>query len=174
MKDFELEVKLRQEMLGKRIRAARLRSRLTQAQLSDLTGVQKSAISKYERGVIFGISGDTITRLAKALDVPVSELFSSESEVVAERTYDRTGQAPIGERIMHRREWLRMSQSELALEVGLTDRSSISKIETGENHIPVGSVQVYAKALRTTAHELVGCTTVEWSVFCHVWQLLNP
>ena len=160
---------------GQRLRAARLSARLTQEQLGVLIGVQKSAISKYERNMIHGITTETVSQLASALNVPVSYLLSEAESEKDEglKWTDFMGTAPIGERIMHRREWLCMSQTELALEVGLTDRSSISKIETGENHIPVDKVKAYAQALRVTMPELVGCSTTEWSTFCRVWKLLN-
>ena len=62
----------------------------------------------------------------------------------------------IYEKIKNRRKELKISQDELAQMLGYTSRSSISKIESGENDIPQSKVEAFAKALKTTTAYLMG------------------
>ena len=59
-------------------------------------------------------------------------------------------------RIRMRREELGMSQSELARQLGYKDRSAIAKIESGVNDITQTKIEAFAKALKTTAGDLMG------------------
>lgn len=61
--------------IGKLIKDARLSKGLTQAELGDLIGVQKSAIAKYETGRVINIKRSTLQGLAKALDLKGSDLI---------------------------------------------------------------------------------------------------
>ncbi len=58
-------------------------------------------------------------------------------------------------RIKSRREELNMSQEELARKLGYKSRSSINKIEKGQNDIPQSKLSEIAKALDTTAEYLL-------------------
>lgn len=60
------------------------------------------------------------------------------------------------DRIKNRREELNMSQEELANKLGYKSRSSINKIEKGENDIPQSKIVAFASALQTTAGNLMG------------------
>lgn len=60
------------------------------------------------------------------------------------------------ERIKNRREELHMSQDELALKLGYKSRSTIAKIESGENDITQSKIAAFAKALQTTPSYLMG------------------
>ncbi len=60
------------------------------------------------------------------------------------------------ERIRERREKLNMSQEELAKRLGYKSRSSINKIEIGENDIPQSKIKAFADALQTTPAYLMG------------------
>lgn len=60
------------------------------------------------------------------------------------------------ERIKLRREELRLSQEELAQRLGYRSRSSINKIESGENDIPQTKIKAFALALQTTPAYLMG------------------
>lgn len=62
----------------------------------------------------------------------------------------------IGEKIKKRRIELNLSQQQLADKLGYTSRSSITKIEKGENDIPRSKVIEIAKALETTPDYLMG------------------
>lgn len=62
----------------------------------------------------------------------------------------------IGERIREQREFLGMTQAELAEIMGYKSRSSINKIENGTNDIPQSKVVRFAEALNTTVSYLMG------------------
>lgn len=66
----------------------------------------------------------------------------------------------IYDRIRFRREALNMTQEELAVKMGYKSRSSVNKIEKGENDIPQAKVVAFAKALDTTPAYLMGWTEV--------------
>ena len=59
-------------------------------------------------------------------------------------------------RIKLRRQELDMSQEELARKVGYKTKSSINKIESGQNDISQSKIYEFAKALRTTPSYLMG------------------
>lgn len=59
-------------------------------------------------------------------------------------------------RIKQRREELGMSQDELAKKLGYKSRSTIAKIEKGENDITQSKITAFAKALNTTPRDLMG------------------
>lgn len=62
----------------------------------------------------------------------------------------------IGDSIKKRRFELRMSQQELADAMGYKTRSTIAKIESGENDVSHKKLQKFAQALDTTPEALVG------------------
>ena len=59
-------------------------------------------------------------------------------------------------RIKQRREELGMSQDELSRLLGYKSRSTIAKIEKGENDITQSKIVAFAKALKTTPNYLMG------------------
>ena len=59
-------------------------------------------------------------------------------------------------KIRARREELNMSQDELAKKLGYKSRSSINKIEKGENDIPQSKIVAFARALDTSPESLMG------------------
>ena len=61
----------------------------------------------------------------------------------------------IGANIKKRRFELRMSQQELADEMGYKTRSTIAKIESGENDVSHKKLQKFAEVLDTTVEELI-------------------
>lgn len=60
------------------------------------------------------------------------------------------------ERIKARREELGLTQEELAHKLGYKSRSSINKVEKGENDIPQSKIAAFARALDTTPEYLMG------------------
>lgn len=66
--------------IGDKIRAARLAKGLTQQELGDLVGVNKSAIAKYEKGRVVNIKRSTLQKIAMALNMRPSELIFDEVE----------------------------------------------------------------------------------------------
>ncbi|WP_375417416.1 helix-turn-helix transcriptional regulator [uncultured Hymenobacter sp.] len=65
------EEELRLDLLGKAIKEARLQRHLTQQQLGDLVGVQKSQISKLENSLTDARFA-TVMKVFKALDAKVN------------------------------------------------------------------------------------------------------
>ena len=65
--------------IGQKIKKARLERGLTQQELGDIVGVQKSAIAKYECGRVVNIKRSTLQKIASALDIRPSELIFTES-----------------------------------------------------------------------------------------------
>lgn len=61
----------------------------------------------------------------------------------------------LGDRIRSRREELQMSQEELATRLGYKSRSTIAKIESGENDLTQSKIVAFAEALSTTARWLL-------------------
>lgn len=62
----------------------------------------------------------------------------------------------LGEKVKKRRKELNISQQELADKLGYTNRSSITKIEKGNNDIPRSKVEEIADVLQTTPAYLMG------------------
>lgn len=70
---------------GDRIRLSRIKLRMTQEELAERVGVQKSAVAKYENGRVTNLKRDMIHKLARVLDVSPSWLMGfSESDVSVE------------------------------------------------------------------------------------------
>lgn len=65
--------------IGKKIKEARLAKGLTQQELGDIIGVQKSAIAKYENGRVINIKRSTMQKIASALNIRPSELLFEKS-----------------------------------------------------------------------------------------------
>ncbi len=66
---------------------------------------------------------------------------------------------PIHERIKELRKSLKISQDELAKRMGYKSRSTISKIESGENDFPRNKIADFAKALQVSERILLGWTS---------------
>lgn len=64
------------------LRETRLARGLTQERLSDLSGVDQTNISALETGKNRNPSWDTVSRLAKTLDVTPEDLFPSREATV--------------------------------------------------------------------------------------------
>lgn len=67
----------------------------------------------------------------------------------------------IGERIAARRIELGMSQEELAKKLGYKSRSSVNKIEMGDNQLPQKKIVALAYALDTTPDYIMGWQKIE-------------
>lgn len=61
--------------IGQKIKQARIDKGLTQEELGNLVGLQKSAIAKYENGRVVNIKRSTLQKLAHALDLRGSDLI---------------------------------------------------------------------------------------------------
>ena len=63
---------------------------------------------------------------------------------------------PLGSNIKKRRQWLGLSQEELAAKVGYKDRATISKVEAGLIDLTQTKISEFALALQTTSSYLMG------------------
>lgn len=61
--------------IGEKIKKARLAKGMTQSELGELLGIQKSAVAKYENGRVQNIKRSTLKRISAILDIPPSELI---------------------------------------------------------------------------------------------------
>ena len=61
--------------IGQKIKEARISKGLTQEELGNMVGLQKSAIAKYETGRVVNIKRSTLQKLAQALDLRGSDLI---------------------------------------------------------------------------------------------------
>lgn len=61
--------------IGQKIKEARTAKGLTQEELGNMVGLQKSAIAKYENGRVVNIKRSTLQKLAQALDLRGSDLI---------------------------------------------------------------------------------------------------
>lgn len=75
------EYELRMDILGRMIKTARQERKLTQEQLGELVGVQKSQISKLESS-INSATIDTILKVFKALKAEISFNVKIEKQVI--------------------------------------------------------------------------------------------
>lgn len=66
--------------LGEKIRTRRIQLGMTMEDLGKKIGVQRSAINKYEKGIITDLKRSTIADLARALDVPPIYLLDDTPE----------------------------------------------------------------------------------------------
>lgn len=61
--------------IGEKIKRARNIKGMTQEELGNIIGVQKSAIAKYESGRVVNIKRSTLQKIASALNIRPSELI---------------------------------------------------------------------------------------------------
>lgn len=73
--------------LGKKIKKLRNKKEFSARELSERSGVARSLISQLETGKRQSTGMDTIYRLAKALDVPISYFFADESDTESQAPY---------------------------------------------------------------------------------------
>lgn len=67
--------------VGEIIRTARMKKGLTQEELGNIVGVQKSAIAKYESGRVVNIKRSILVKLAQALGLNGSDLIGASAEI---------------------------------------------------------------------------------------------
>ena len=64
--------------IGAKIKSARLAKGMTQEELGEILGVQKSAIAKYESGRVVNIKRSTLKKISDVLNIPPFELIFDE------------------------------------------------------------------------------------------------
>ena len=149
------------------IREKRLALGMTMKEVADKVGVSEATISRWESGEISNMRRGAIFSLAKALNISPNEIMGWETtDTPSQSTPTQLGgvyMLEIYKRIRARREELGISQEELAKRMGHKSRSSINKIEKGENDIPQSKIVAFAQALRTTPEALMGWETSDTS-----------
>lgn len=78
--------------LGKKIRELRRSKNYSARELSERSGVARSLISQLETGKRQSTSMDTVYRLAKALNVPVTSILTEESSTTLPKSYNQTNE----------------------------------------------------------------------------------
>lgn len=66
--------------IGEKIKKARLKKGYTQEELGNLIGVQKSAVAKYEKGIVVNIKRSVLAKISKVLEIPPAELVGDIEE----------------------------------------------------------------------------------------------
>ena len=62
--------------IGEKIKTARIAKGLTQEQLGELLGLQKSAVAKYENGRVVNIKRSTLQKISEVLGIRPAELIT--------------------------------------------------------------------------------------------------
>jgi transcriptional regulator with XRE-family HTH domain len=79
-------------IIGDKIRLLRTERKISIRKMADITGLSKSTLSDIENNKSKKPTIDTIGRIAKALDVPIAELFS-ESDPQDNEQNENSGEA---------------------------------------------------------------------------------
>ena len=66
--------------IGMKIRAARKAKGYTLEELGNMLGVQRSAVAKYENGMIKNIKRSTLKKISELLEIPPYELIFDEAQ----------------------------------------------------------------------------------------------
>ena len=77
--------------IGAKIRAARIAKNMTQEELGEILGVQRSAVAKYENGRVVNIKRSTLKKISDVLDIPPFELIYNEEAEANKKTATVTG-----------------------------------------------------------------------------------
>lgn len=77
--------------IGAKIRAARIAKNMTQEELGEILGVQRSAVAKYENGRVVNIKRSTLKKISDVLDIPPFELIYNEEAEAKRKTATVTG-----------------------------------------------------------------------------------
>ena len=80
--------------LGEKIRTRRIELNMTMDDLGKAIGVQRSAINKYEKGIITDLKRSTIAALANALDVSVMYLLDDDPDDLDQARLEALHQNP--------------------------------------------------------------------------------
>ena len=72
--------------IGAKIRAARIAKNMTQEELGEILGVQRSAVAKYENGRVVNIKRSMLKKISDVLDIPPFELIYNEEAEAKKKT----------------------------------------------------------------------------------------
>ena len=79
--------------VGEKIRARRMELNMTMDDLGKAIGVQRSAVNKYEKGMV-ELTASKIAALARALDVPIFYLLDDDPEDLDQERLEALHQNP--------------------------------------------------------------------------------
>lgn len=79
LNDADIKAQTRSS-LGKKIKKARKAKGLTQEELGNLLGIQKSAVAKYENGRIVNLKQETLKKLSEILGLSIDELILDDDD----------------------------------------------------------------------------------------------
>ena len=74
--------------VGMKIKQARMAKGMTQEELGEILGVQKSAVAKYENGRVVNIKRSTLKKIADVLEIPPFELVYDEETLRTQEKND--------------------------------------------------------------------------------------
>ena len=86
--------------VGQKIKEARKAKGMTQTELGEKIGVQKSAVSKWERGETQNIKRSVLKKLSQYLDIPPVELIEETTNRTDEEKPVQQPEPPQGHRIV--------------------------------------------------------------------------
>lgn len=66
--------------IGTKIKNARIAKGMTQEELGEILGVQKSAVAKYENGRVINIKRSTLQKISDVLGIPPADLVYNEGK----------------------------------------------------------------------------------------------
>lgn len=156
--------------VGELIKEYRQANRLSLQEFADRAGLSKSYINMLEKNHNSSTHKEieptvkTIHAVAKAMGMSPSELFSKATNISfnptdedREKLYGTAVpiEMALGENIRRARMKARISQEELAKRLGYKSRSTIAKIESGENDLTQKKVAAFAKALNVSINYLL-------------------
>lgn len=114
--------------MGNKIRTARIEKGMSQEQLGNLIGVQKSAIAKYENSRVLNIKINTLKKISDILEISISELIYEECNVFYQRYIEmcnKVGKSP----------------SAMAQEMGLS-KTAVNRWKNGGNPTDATAIKI--------------------------------
>lgn len=140
--------------LGQILREKRIERGMTLDDAASAIGKTIKTVQRYETGER-KITVQTIKDLCHVYGADPDEIMMMAQN---QPESDDVGSDAIGTRIRERREQLHMTQDDLARKLGYTSRSTIAKIEAGQNELRQNRIMQMAEALHTSPSYLMGWT----------------
>lgn len=141
--------------IGNNIKFYRKQKGLTQSQLAEMLNVSTITIQNYENNRRKP-SIETLTKIAKALDIPVSKLIEDD------KFKKQTESSNMKEKIKFYREKLNMSKSELARQIGVSP-SYITMLENGDKSNP--SMEILLKISKVLNIDITELSYIDDSIY---------
>lgn len=132
--------------IGEKIKNARIKSGMTQAELANILGIPYQSISQWERG-LRNPKYDTLQKIATALDTPIDSLFSEESQA----QYDK--RETLGNRIKRLRKAANLTQKQFAKKLGVSV-DTIQQYESGKRVPQINMIEKISDSLNIESIEL--------------------